>query len=362
MIVGARIQQGRELCGLTQTELSRQVGVDQSTIARLESGTMQPSPALLQSIALQTGLVPSFFRNSPSEHFPYGSLQFRAKSSVTAKERQQAYQYARTVFEVVESLISRLDPLAVRVASLDADPHTAARLTRSNLGLSPDTPIQNLTNDLERGGVIVVTLPVNLRGRDGFSGWAGHPQARPVVNLSTGVPGDRLRWTLAHELGELVLAPALPGRVKEKAANQFAAELLLPSEAMRRELVPPVTLLSVAKLKPRWRVSMQSLISRACDLELISERQQRYLYAQLTTRGWRLREPANLDVPVERPRGLRKMAELLYGDPVDAARLARDVNLSTRFIRELLEVQAMGPVRLDSAEIVAHPLKEAEDG
>ena len=101
----------------------------------------------------------------------------------------------------------------------------------------------------------------------------------------------------------------------EKEAFAFAAEFLMPADAMRGELVPPITLTSVARLKPKWGVSMQALIHRAKDLDIVSDRQYRYLFQQLTARGWRYSEPANLDVPIEKPRLITKLAEVAYGTP-----------------------------------------------
>jgi len=56
----------------------------------------------------------------------------------------------------------------------------------------------------------------------------------------------------------------------ERDANLFAAELLMPETAMRQEIVSPVTLPSLAAMKPRWRVSIQALIRRAYELEIIT--------------------------------------------------------------------------------------------
>ena len=49
----------------------------------------------------------------------------------------------------------------------------AAEVTRSELGLSPDTPIGNLTNTLEKAGVLILALPITFDQRDAFSLWAG---------------------------------------------------------------------------------------------------------------------------------------------------------------------------------------------
>ena len=79
---------------------------------------------------------------------------------------------------------------------------------------------------------------------------------------------------------------------------------------MRAELMPPITLTTLAALKARWGVSLQALIRRAQTLDLLTPSQYRSLSAQLGARGWRTREP--IAVPVERPRALRQLAELLY--------------------------------------------------
>jgi len=84
-------------------------------------------------------------------------------------------------------------------------------------------------------------------------------------------------------------------------------------------------------------VSIQALIRRAFDLHLISDRQFRYLFEQLSTKGWRLNEPSNLDVPAEKPRGLRQMAELIYGRPINYEKMAADMHLTSSFLREIME-------------------------
>ena len=139
-----------------------------------------------------------------------------------------------------------------------------------------------------------------------------------VIVVAGAVPGDRLRWSVAHELGHLVVHQSPDGTLTqfEQQANQFAAEFLLPEVAMRHELVPPITLSVIVALKPRWQVSMQALIRRAHDLRILSDRQYHYLFEQLGARGWRTQEPANLDIPVEKPRAIRQLAETLYKYPL----------------------------------------------
>jgi hypothetical protein len=149
-------------------------------------------------------------------------------------------------------------------------------------------------------------------------------------------PGDRLRYTAGHELGELALS-ALPVHLRHGAADDFAGEFLLPEAAMRRELVAPVSLTSLASLKLKWRVSMAFLAMRATRLDIVSARHQRTLFVELSKRGWKKAEPANLAVEPERPRVIRKMIEVLYGNPIDFDRFALDCRLSLVFARRLVQ-------------------------
>jgi hypothetical protein len=87
-------------------------------------------------------------------------------------------------------------------------------------------------------------------------------------------------------------------------------------------------------------VSLQALIRRALTLDIITPSQYRSLHAQLGARGWRTREP--VAVPVERPRALRQLAELLYGVPIDYASLTHATGLDPAFVRALLEAHAAG--------------------
>jgi len=114
----------------------------------------------------------------------------------------------------------------------------------------------------------------------------------------------------------------------------------MPKSAMLQEIVPPVTLSSLADLKLRWGVSIQALIYRARDLGIITDRQFRYLFEQLSKHGWRKQEPDALAVPVERPRAVRKMAEILYGDPIDHKQLAARANFRPQFAKDILELHA----------------------
>lgn len=118
-------------------------------------------------------------------------------------------------------------------------------------------------------------------------GWSGHyfsaddqtnPYRRPVIafNLSDSAP--RQRFTVAHELGHHVLGHGTSprdtsmvfsswgGNWKERAANQFAAEVLMPAETVRLALSRGYE--SVDALATLFGVSSQAMGYRMINLGL----------------------------------------------------------------------------------------------
>jgi Zn-dependent peptidase ImmA (M78 family)/transcriptional regulator with XRE-family HTH domain len=343
MINGLRVKQAREICKLTQIELANKLNVHQSVIGKMETDVREWPDELIRGVALQTGFPVAFFQQGLGPEFPLGSLLFRCRASLPANEKTRLRQLAILEFELTERLSARMKPIDLHIPSFnDVNPREAARVTRTTLGLPPDTPVPHLLNKLERNGIFVFAVPEADERFDAFSLWSDTEPRRPVIIVSSNKPGDRLRMNCAHELGHLVLHRSPRGNLDEleKQARAFAAEFLMPEEAMRREITMPIAVTSLARLKPRWGVSVQALVVRAYELEMLTERQYRYMFEQISKLGWRKREPANLDIKPEKPRLLRKLSEIAYGIPPDVKRIASLANLSITMVEELLEVHA----------------------
>jgi Zn-dependent peptidase ImmA (M78 family) len=309
-------------------------------VANLEKGLLIPSQELLAEIANRTEFPVSFFAVDVQVEFAAESLMLRARAATTRRDLVSACRYAEIVYEVVSCVLEHYsEPLPITIQRSSDSPIIAAQQARRLAGLPPDQPVPHVVNAIERSGIVVLALPVQLAEIDAFSLWVGPEPRKPIIALCDGKSGDRLRWSLSHERGHL----GLHGNVKHlraqehRDADEFAAEFLLPEIAMRRELVPPITLSSLAPLKVRWRVSIQALVRRAFELNIISQWQKQRLYEQIGAKGWRTREPANLDVPVEKPRALRQMAEIAYGRPINYARLAAESQLTVEMVRQIVE-------------------------
>jgi Zn-dependent peptidase ImmA (M78 family)/DNA-binding XRE family transcriptional regulator len=339
---GDRLRQARELCDLTQAELAERAEIAQSAITQIESGQYAPSDAVARSIALHVGFDLSFLnREDGPADFPIGSILYRSKAKVIPKDKSRAHRTAQLLFEITLGLMSKLRPIAVTLPRLSEEvPLVAAKMARSHLGLSPDTPIPNVIAVFERAGVPVFRLPFTIDGLDGFSVWSGKRQQTPAIFLVGGGSGYRDRFTVSEEGGHLILHQPLRCSVEdaEREVKAFVGEFVLPEDAMRAEMKPPVTLSSLATLRPRWGSSIQFLAKRSSVIGITSPNQYRYLAQQISAKGWRTekREPGDDAVQSETPRLFRKMVESLYGSPIDLKRFRNDLGIPMPLLKSLL--------------------------
>src|ERR1700735_2598686 len=341
-MIGQRIKLARDVLGITQSELADILGTTQSGVASMEAGIYRASQKYLETIARRTRFTVGFFTKGEPPEFAFGSILYRAQSAVKQAPRTTAHASAQLGVELAVSFADRLKKIPVNIPKgSDEGPQRAAQIARVSLGLSPDTPIKGILRCLERNGVMVFSLPMEVDGFDGFSAWAGRDPKRPVIALLGGKTAYREVFTSAEELGHLVMHSPLRVDAKraDKEARAFAQEFLLPAEAMHGEMQRPITLTSLSAIKPRWGVSIAFLAKRAESLGLINPNQHRYLIQQMRVNWGAKTEPSDDKVMAEKPLLLRKMASMLYGEPIDLPRLVRDSGLPLAMLRDTLGIE-----------------------
>lgn len=303
----------RESREWSQSKLSKESGVAQALISQFENGLRQPPEPVLAKLASQLGYPVSLFQQ-PDVEIPL-PLTFHRKHAKLPKRTQDRI-HAEMNFAVMQ--VRRLlrsadleDDLAIPSISPEehGSPSTVARALRAHWQV-PRGPIEDLAQLLERAGILVVCRDIGTKALQGFSVWpSGMP---PLILVNSGMPSDRQRHTLAHELGHMVMHHAFfPADATdvERQADEFAAEFLMPEVDIKPQLYGRIDLARLAALKPVWRVSVASLLYRAESLGVITKRYSRYLWMQLGKEGYRTREPLELDFPAERPRLIRQLFE-----------------------------------------------------
>ena len=191
------------------------------------------------------------------------------------------------------------DNLPAAITALDQIEAVARQLRESwDLGVDP---IPVLTDMLEERGIKVFqSQAINNR----FDGMAATVDGIPVIVVGRGWPGDRQRFTLAHELGHLVLKGRLAPDVEEEAAaNRFAGAFLAPAEEVRKELGEKRVWLEPRELevlKKTYGLSMQGWMHRAKDLGILPDVHYIEMRKFFNSRGWNKTEPGEPYAP-ERP-------------------------------------------------------------
>lgn len=294
----------REAIGLTQTDLARVTGLEQSDLSRWESGVRTPSSAQLATLSAALH-VPVAMLLDESLRFahPVHRTQ-RAETKRTERKVNGRIELARIAASRLLADINIDTPFSFPTSDepTPAGPEQAADAIR-RVWRIPAGPIDDLTAIVESAGAVVAPVDFSYDGvLAAYANLRGDHRWCFVNTRAT--DGAQARFSLAHEIGHALLHwdrfDAPTGKDAEREANRFAAALLMPKADILAALGRArITLDELVAFRRRWRVSVQALMRRAHDLELITTDQYTRLYKQLSRRGWRKAEP--VDIPVERP-------------------------------------------------------------
>lgn len=332
---------------MTQTELARKVEVSQATISKIENGLMEPDKELVAKL-VKVLEYPAHFFGQPgyARGLPLTFYRTRKRLPRRVEDRINAEISIRTLH--VERLVKAAELESDReLPAIDLDEAQAtaaeiATMVRQAWGLARG-PVPNLVETVEAAGVVVV--PCDLGSADVDAIGVRYPGLPPMMFVNVDAPTDRMRFTIAHELGHLVMH-TVPNPDMEKEANMFAAEFLMPERDIKPQF-RNVELSLLAMLKQVWRVSIQALIHRAWQVGAISKRKYQALFRQISALGFRRREPPELDLPPEEPSLLRQLV-VLHRDALQYGmeQLAHLLGLFPHQYRRLYEPEPVRSLRL----------------
>lgn len=291
------LEAARVARGLTQSALAQRTGVAQGVISKFESGTL-PVDARVASLAAALE-VPVALVDGTTVRAPHTRVFHRKQASLPAKAANKLradmlLAHARVGLLLRGAVIPPVSVPRLPLESALDTPSDRARTVRKLWGIPPG-PIENMVGLLESNGVPCLTWDVTSARVDAIASWPEN--SPPIVMLGNHAPGDRLRFTVAHELGHAVMHD-LPSADREREADEFAAEFLMP-RADIRDALRGATLPRLAELKSVWGTSIAALARRARDIGAITDSAYRGLNIELSMSGSRRKEP--VEIAAEHP-------------------------------------------------------------
>lgn len=293
----------REFREASQTRLAKDSGISQAVISRIESDLRIPTTDELDAIANALGFPSEFFLEADT---PAAVPMFRKRAIRSATKNRMIQARVNTAVMAARRILDSGIEIETQLTfpepgEIAGAPSYAAKEIRRAWNL-PSGRIDDVTALIEAAGGIV--LHVDL-GSDAvsaaFVSTLGDSRLWFVVNTREH-SGDRVRLSLAHELGHAILHRRLPVRdeaIQEPEAYAFASTLLLPPDEFDRLIDRDLHLRRARDLKRTYWVSIQAIVRAAKDRKLITSQRYTSLYKQISARGWRLDEPDT--IPVEDP-------------------------------------------------------------
>ncbi|MDH5367346.1 MAG: XRE family transcriptional regulator [Cyclobacteriaceae bacterium] len=295
----ARMMSGISLQGLADKLKELGNSISKQGISKYEQGDSNPNSEMVGLLSNILGVRPDYFYNDFNIEF--AEIEYRKLQSYSSKESQRIVEISRDALrryleleELLNIETKFINPLVdFKITDLESVNNAADELRKIwKLGINP---IPNTIELLEDHHVKVIEIESDVK-LDGFSTIANKKYPLVILNKTKlDDKADRKRWTALHELGHLVLnIDDLDEKTKEKYCHHFAGALLFPKEVMFKELGERRSRLSINELgalKEVYGISMQAIVYRAKDVEIISESTYKQFFYMFNKMGHRKDEP-----------------------------------------------------------------------
>jgi Zn-dependent peptidase ImmA (M78 family)/DNA-binding XRE family transcriptional regulator len=298
-MIGERLKRARAASGLSMADLGSKADVSATMIQKYERGNSMPSSSVLIAISKALGVRTEYFfrpnvvQLSGVEYRKKASTPKKILNKLTADVLDQAERWFELRNLWPEFPMPEFDAPdnLPEIRTLEEIEDVALAVRQSwRLGIDA---IGDLIGLLESHGILVITT--DLEHADKIDGLQASVEGIPVVVVSTAWPGCRQRFTLAHELGHLILHDLLPSDMdEEKACNRFAGAFLFPRDSVLVSLGNErhgLNWKELDLLKHEFGVSMSAIMYRGKDLGILSDRVHQRLSIEFSKNGWRSNEP-----------------------------------------------------------------------
>jgi len=365
--LGSRLREARRDAGLSTRATAQRLkdlghAVSHVTVSKYERNEFSPTHDTLVALASVLGKEPQWFEGTSSY---LAGVRFRALKTMPVREKtaftQRATPWLR-LYVHVHDLLGRKVNSSLQVSAHPRDSGRAlAKRLRDAYGLG-DYPIPSVTRMLENANVRVIQLET-VNGIDAFAGLFGEHR---VVVVNRRLPPDRMRLTLAHELGHVLFDDCTHERqVNEKDLEsrvfEFASYLLMPTRSLE-EAFEIRSMVRLVQYKERFGISLAAMVYRAKRERLIPESMAQRLWREFSRLGWRRDEPGR--VPTDDPVRMETLVDsVLRQKQATLTELSRVSGLTTEDIHaRILDAMRASELTNDDTNAPSFQISKYMDG
>ena len=297
--IGKNLKRIRLLKNLSLEKAGKLLNMSAPAIAKYEKGQIVPNSDKLIEFANAYSvkvldLLKSY--NTPEMKFNAFRKRQRLQGQNLELLKEIIQNKVSDYLEVIELNSVESENIKLKRYSCNTfeDAENAANDFRKDYDLSVNQPISDLINILENLGIVVIQIDNYDKRFSDFDGLSEIVNGIPVIVLLKDEDGARQRFTIAHELGHLVLNIKNKQLDEEKLCNKFAGALLMPKTAVIREFGssrPSISYYELTAFKREYKVSMAAIVYRLRELNLISEYLFRKINISFSSSGFKRKEP-----------------------------------------------------------------------
>lgn len=279
--IGDNVRRRMKMDGLTIAKLSTQMGIGTATLSNILNGKSEPKSSTLIKFAEAFDInINALLEDSPK----LNTLRFRTAKSLSGREKSEREQIRFDTaiwlknYSYLEESLGIVNEYKLK-SIFEKDPNNAAKIAREDFFNLKDKkqPVYDIANLIEDAGIKLKIHGFGFKKTNGLSVGSQNEGPAIVVNSETGISVERQIFTIAHELGHLILHSGsykdpkeIEDKKEEHEANLFAGAFLLPEEGLQEEWEESKGLHwvnAVLRIKKIYKVSYKTVLVRLCQIK-----------------------------------------------------------------------------------------------
>lgn len=279
--LGRNLRRFMKLKNISIQKLSIDSNLGTATLSNIINNKASPSLSTIEKIAntLQISTNDLFLDIPKLQTLKYRTNKITAREIPELDFLQMNVAFWLQDYEKLEEQLNDKIPFALGKIN-ERDPVKAALEVRKyffeRFEIPVNAPLIDLIQIIEQCGIKIYITPFGFKQTFGMSVGKDDNGPAIIINNDNSVSTERKRYTIAHELGHIILhsdmyadSEKIENDNMEKEANSFAAELLMPTESFINQWNACFSLNfvdSVLKVKQYFGVSYKTVLYRLSEI------------------------------------------------------------------------------------------------